>query len=334
MSMNCREQSVSRVSVAPMMNWTDQHCRYFFRLLSPDMRLYTEMVVDQALLHGDPDRLLARDPSDSPVALQLGGSDPDTLAAAVRVADGFGYDEFNLNIGCPSDRVQSGRFGACLMAEPRLVAECVAAMMTVARVPVTVKTRIGIDDRDDYEFLTSFIEAVAGIGCGSFVIHARKAILTGLSPKENRSIPPLKYETVYRLKRDFPDLTIILNGGIGSVAEVQRHLEHIDGVMIGRKAYSDPYLLVKLQAQIEMPSSGTGWRPPDRSDIVRQMAGYAERQLAGGARLHHITRHMLGLFAGQPAARRWRHYVSEHSQRPGAGPEVLLDSLRIFDVTA
>jgi tRNA-dihydrouridine synthase A len=204
MSVNCRQQSVSRVSVAPMMDWTDQHCRYFFRLLSPDTRLYTEMVVDKALLHGDPDRLLARDPSDNPVALQLGGSDPGTLAAAVRIADGFGYDEFNLNIGCPSDRVQSGRFGACLMAEPRLVAECVAAMMAVAKVPVTVKTRIGIDDRDDYEFLTSFIEAVAAVGCSSFVIHARKAILTGLSPKENRSIPPLKYETVYRLKRDFP----------------------------------------------------------------------------------------------------------------------------------
>ncbi len=334
MSANCREQPVSRVSVAPMMDWTDQHCRYFFRLLSPDTHLYTEMVVDQALLHGDPERLLARDPSDSPVALQLGGSDPGTLAAAVRVADGFGYDEFNLNIGCPSDRVQSGRFGACLMAEPRLVAECVAAMMAVAKVPVTVKTRIGIDDQDDYEFLTSFIEAVAAVGCGTFVIHARKAILTGLSPKENRSIPPLKYETVYRLKRDFPDLTITLNGGIGSVDEVQRHLEYVDGVMIGRKAYSDPYLLTKLQAQIEMPSSGTGWRPPDRSDIVRQMACYAERQLAGGARLHHITRHMLGLFAGQPAARRWRRYVSEHGQRPGAGPEVLLDSLRVFDVAA
>jgi len=295
MNANQGEPPVRRISVAPMMDWTDQHCRYFLRLLSPDTLLYTEMVVDQALLHGDPDRLLARDLSDNPVALQLGGSDPTTLAAAVHIAAGFGYDEINLNIGCPSDRVQSGRFGACLMAEPRLVADCVAAMMAVAKVPVTVKTRIGIDDRDDYEFLLEFIETVASAGCSSFVIHARKAILAGLSPKENRSIPPLKVETVYRLKRDFPSLTIVLNGGIGTVDEVGRHLEHVDGVMIGRKAYSDPYLLTRLQQQIDLPSSRAGWLVPDRHDIVRQMADYAERQLAGGVRLHHITRHMLGL---------------------------------------
>jgi len=329
-----REQPVSRVSVAPMMDWTDRHCRYFFRLLSPDTRLYTEMVVDHALINGDPERLLAHDPSDSPVALQLGGSDPDTLAAAVRVADGFGYDEINLNIGCPSDRVQSGRFGACLMAEPRLVADCVAAMIAVAKVPVTVKTRIGIDDRDDYEFLSSFIAAVTAAGCGSFVIHARKAILSGLSPKENRSIPPLKYATVYRLKRDFPALTIVINGGIAGVDEVQRHLGHVDGVMIGRKAYSEPYLLADLQTRVLMPASDTLWRLPDRHDIVRQMAAYAEGQLTGGARLHHITRHMLGLFAGRPGARRWRRYLSEHGQRSAAGPQVLLDSLRVFDIAA
>ena len=323
-----------KISVAPMMDWTDRHCRYFFRLLSPDILLYTEMVVDQALLNGDPSRLLARDPTDNPVALQLGGSDPVTLAAAVRIAEGYGYDEINLNIGCPSDRVQSGRFGACLMAEPDLVADCVAAMRSVATVPVTVKTRIGIDDRDDYEFLVSFIEAVAAAGCNSFVIHARKAILAGLSPKENRSIPPLKVETVYRLKRDFPELTVVLNGGIDSVDEVRRHLEQVDGVMIGRKAYSDPYLLAELQQQIDLSSSHCGWHPPSRADIVRQMADYAERQLAGGARLHHIARHMLGLFAGQPAARRWRRYISEHGQLPGAGPEVLLNSLRVFDVAA
>jgi tRNA-dihydrouridine synthase A len=317
-----------------MMDWTDRHCRYFFRLLSPDTRLYSEMVVDHALINGDPERLLAHDPSASPVALQLGGSDPDTLAAAVRVADGFGYDEINLNIGCPSDRVQSGRFGACLMAEPRLVADCVAAMIAVSQVPVTVKTRIGIDNRDDYEFLSSFIEVVSEAGCGSFVIHARKAILAGLSPKENRSIPPLKYDTVYRVKKEFPDLTIVINGGIAGVDEVQRHLGHVDGVMIGRKAYSEPYLLAELQAQVLKPGSDTGWRLPDRYDVVRQMAAYAEEQLVGGVRLHHITRHMLGLFAGRPAARRWRRYLSEQGQRPDAGPEVLLDSLCVFDAAA
>jgi len=334
MSGRCREQTVSPVSVAPMMDWTDQHCRYFFRLLSPDTRLYTEMVVDHAILHGDPARLLACDPSEQPVTLQLGGSDPDTLAAAASVAADFGYDELNLNIGCPSDRVQSGRFGACLMAEPHLVADCVAAMRAVVDVPVTVKTRIGIDNHDDYEFLTSFVETVAAAGCNLFVIHARKAILAGLSPKENRSIPPLKYETVYRLKRDFPQLAIVLNGGIGSVADVRRHLEHVDGIMIGRRAYADPYLLTELQASISTPASAAGWHPPDRTDIVRHMADYAQQQLTHGARMHHITRHMLGLFAGQPGARRWRRYISEQGQQPDAGPEVLLDSLQVFDTAA
>ncbi|MAF84345.1 MAG: tRNA dihydrouridine(20/20a) synthase DusA [Gammaproteobacteria bacterium] len=331
---NHHKQSVSRISIAPMMDWTDQHCRYFFRLLSPDVRLYTEMVVDQAILHGDPDPLLAFDPFEHPVALQLGGSEPDTLEAATRIAAGFGYDEINLNIGCPSNRVQSGRFGACLMAEPRRVADCVAAMRASVQVPVTVKTRIGIDDRDDYEFLTAFIETVAAAGCNYFVIHARKAILTGLSPKENRSIPPLKYATVYRLKQDFPDLTIVLNGGIGSADDVRQHLEHVDGIMIGRKAYSDPYLLAELQAQVTISTPRTDWYPPKRNDIVRSMADYAERQLASGVRLHHITRHMLGLFAGQPAARRWRRYISEKGQQSGAGPEVLLNSLSVFDIAA
>ena len=334
MNESYRQPSISRISVAPMMDWTDRHCRYFFRLLSPDAHLYTEMVVDQALLHGNPERLLAYDSAENPLALQLGGSDPDSLMAAVQVANSYGYDEINLNIGCPSDRVQSGRFGACLMAEPDRVADCVAAMMSVARAPVTVKTRIGIDDRDDYEFLTAFIDKVAAVGCGSFIIHARKAILAGLSPKENRSIPPLKYETVYRLKRDFPALVIVLNGGIGSVSAVCRHLKQVDGIMIGRKAYSDPYLLAKLQTQIVQPASVAGWRLPDRCEVVRRMADYADRQLTQGARLHHITRHMLGLFAGQPAARRWRRYLSEQGQQPGAGPEILLDSLRVFDVAA
>jgi len=285
-------------------------------------------------LHGNPDRLLAYDPCEHPVALQLGGSDPGRLAAAAAIASGYGYDELNLNIGCPSDRVQSGRFGACLMSEPQRVADCVAAMAASVTVPVTVKARIGIDHHDDYGFLATFIQTVARGGCRHFILHARKAILAGLSPRENRHIPPLKYATVYRLKQDFPELTIVLNGGIGSVREVCEHLAHVDGVMIGRKACSEPYLLAELQAQIAMPASRAGWQLPDRHDIVRQMADYADRQLTGGVRLHHIARHMLGLFAGQPAARRWRRYLSEQGQRSGAGPEVLLDSLRIFDRAA
>ncbi len=317
-----------------MLGWTDQHCRYFFRLLSPDARLYTEMVVDHAILNGNPERLLAVDTSEHPVALQLGGSDPETLSAAARIAADFGYDEFNLNVGCPSDRVKSGRFGACLMAEPRRVADCVAALMATATVPVSVKTRIGIDDQDDYEFLTTLIEAVAGVGCRYFIIHARKAILAGLSPKENRSIPPLKYATVYRLKRDFPDLGVVLNGGIGSVSEAQAHLQQVDGIMIGRRAYSNPYLLTELQMQPDIHSLRDGWCAPDRIGIVRKMADYAEVQLGRGVRLHHITRHMLGLFAGQPAARLWRQYISEQGQRPGAGPQVLLDSLDVFSAAA
>ncbi len=329
-----RYAAAGAVSVAPMMDRTDAHCRYFLRLLNPGARLYTEMIVDQAILNGDPGRLLAFDPAEHPVALQLGGSDPVTLAAAARRAAAFDYDELNLNIGCPSDRVQSGRFGACLMAEPQRVADCVAAMAAETTTPVTVKTRIGIDDRDDYAFLASFVTTVAAAGCECFVVHARKAILAGLSPKENRSIPPLRVETVYRLKRDFPELTIVLNGGIGSVAEVHRHLAQVDGVMIGRKAYAEPYLLAELYAQAEDAIGPAGRCPPDRGEIVRRMADYAERQLSKGVRLHHVTRHMLGLYAGQPAARRWRRYITEHGQQAGAGPQVLIDSLGIIDAAA
>ena len=327
------EPVVSPVAVAPMMDWTDRHCRYFFRLLSADVRLYTEMVVDQALLNGDPARLLAHDETDNPVALQLGGSDPASLAAAVRIADAHGYDEYNLNIGCPSDRVQSGRFGACLMAEPGLVADCVAAMQAATRLPVTVKTRIGIDDRDDFAFLQAFIDTVAGAGCRTFIVHARKAILSGLSPKENRTIPPLIYDRVYRLKREYPDLSIVINGGIDLLEEVQTHLQHVNGVMIGRRAYAHPYLLAELQRSILNPAQA-GEPLPDRRQIVMQMADYAERELTAGVRLHHITRHMLGLFAGQPAARNWRRFISEQGQLPGAGPDVLLESLNVFDAAA
>lgn len=322
------------VSVAPMMDWTDRHCRYFFRLLSPAVKLYTEMVTAQAVVQGDAARLLAYDPAEHPVALQLGGSDPELLAEAVRIANAWGYDEINLNIGCPSDRVQSGRFGACLMAEPRRVADCVATMREAADSPVTVKTRIGIDDRDDYEFLAEFIETVAAAGCDHFVIHARKAILAGLTPKENRSVPPLRYDVVYRLKREFADLTVVLNGGIESLGAVRAHLGKVDGVMIGRKAYADPWFLVELQQALAESQASDHATGPRRADIVRRMAVYAAVQIEAGARLHHVTRHMLGLFTGVPGARRWRRFLSEQACRPEADERVLIDSLTIFDIAA
>lgn len=331
--------SPARASVAPMMDWTDRHCRYFFRLMTPDTRLYTEMVTAQAILQGDRSRLLRYDSTEHPLALQLGGSDPTELAAATKIASEYGYDEFNINIGCPSDRVQSGRFGACLMAEPDRVADCVYAMRAVSGVPVTVKTRIGIDHRDDYEFLLDFVDQVAAAGCRYFVVHARQAILAGLSPKENRSIPPLKYDTVYRLKRDRPELIVVLNGGIESLAAVHAHLEHVDGVMIGRKAYADPYFLTELQADVWSRSGNQHLgnhrgEPPSRETLIRQMADYAERELGAGTRLHHITRHLLGLYTGLPSARRWRRFISEQASKTGADPQVLIDSLSIFDVAA
>jgi len=323
-----------RVSVAPMMDWTDRHCRYFLRLLAPDAKLYTEMVTAKAVLHGDRDRLLDHDPSEHPVALQLGGSEPDVLAAATRVANDYGYDEINLNIGCPSDRVQSGSFGACLMAEPERVADCIAAMRENAVVPVTVKTRIGIDDQDDYEFLEHFVQTVSAAGCDHFIVHARKAILAGLSPKQNRSIPPLRYDVVYRLRRDFPELTVVLNGGIETLDAVRAHLQHVDGVMIGRKAYSDPWFLTELQAAFPAVPAVAPTTLRSRQDVVRMMAAYAGRQLAAGVRLHHVTRHMLGLFTGQPGARRWRRFLSEQAARPDADARVLIESLTVFDVAA
>jgi tRNA-dihydrouridine synthase A len=322
------------ISVAPMMDYTDLHCRFFMRMLSPSVRLYTEMVTAQAVIQGDRDRLLGFDPAERPLALQLGGSDPQMLARAAVLATPYQYDEINLNIGCPSDRVQTGHFGACLMAEPARVADCVHAMREVTSLPVTVKTRIGIDDHDDYEFLTDFVAATAAAGCQHFIVHARKAILAGLSPKQNRSIPPLRYEIVYRLKRDFPDLRIVLNGGIQTTGEVREHLAHVDGVMIGRKAYSDPFFLADLQAEFMTLPGEAVWQAPTRVEVVRQMAGYTERQLRRGVRLHHITRHMLGMYSGRPGARRWRRYISEKAAQPGAGPEVLIDSLSFVEEVA
>ncbi len=313
------------ISIAPMMDRTDRHCRYFHRLLAPNLLLYTEMVVGQAILHGDQQRLLDYDPGEHPLALQLGGSDPAVLQKSARIARDWQYDEINLNIGCPSDRVQSGRFGACLMAEPATVAACVQAISEETDVPVTVKTRIGIDDHDSYQFLTDFIGRVAEAGCQKFVVHARKAILDGLSPKENRSIPPLRYEVVYQLKRDFPHLRIILNGGVRSTAEVREHLKHVDGVMIGRQAYSDPYWLTELQQLLQASDAGT--EVPSRESIVTQMAEYAERITASGTRLHHVSRHMLGLYAGQAGARAWRRFISEGAAGRDAGADVLRRSI-------
>ena len=305
-----------------MMDWTDRHCRYFLRLLSPGAMLYTEMVTAAAIHHGDYAALLEFDASEHPVALQAGGSDPALMAEAARRGARFGYDEININVGCPSDRVQSGQFGACLMARPEVVADCVRAMQAETDVPVTVKTRIGIDDEDSYAFLKEFVDIQNEAGCQKFIVHARVAILEGLSPRENRSVPPLKYERVFQLKRDLPELEIILNGGITTVEQVDEVLENVDGVMIGRQAYHDPYFLAHLEQHFN-----PGWKPPDRHEVVAQMVPYIEKELARGERLGRITRHMLGLFTGRPGARTWRRHISENAFKDGAGPDVLIDAL-------
>ena len=312
-----------------MMDWTDRHCRYFMRLLSPGVRLYTEMVTAAAIHHGDKVKLLQFDPSEHPVAVQLGGSDPELMASAARDAAAAGYDEININVGCPSDRVQSGQFGACLMAQPELVAACFSAMQSAVDEPVTIKTRIGIDDNDDYEYLQRFIDATAGAGCKRFTVHARVAILEGLSPKENRNVPPLRYEHVHRLKREFPELHITLNGGITTAQAVAEQLEKVDGVMIGRQAYHNPYFLAELDHQFLGGAS-----PPDRRDIVDRMLPYIEKELVAGERLIRIVRHMLGLFAGQPGARAWRRSISENAHRRGAGVEVLQNALNAIPEAA
>ncbi len=317
------------LSVAPMMGRTDRHFRYLLRLLAPDLRLYTEMLTAHALVHGDTVRYLAYNESEHPVALQLGGNDPGLLAQAARMGADHGYDEINLNIGCPSDRVSTGDFGACLMDRPQLVAECVAEIRAHVDIPVSVKTRCGIDDQDNYEFVAAFLTEVAAAGCQLFILHARKAILAGLSPAENRHIPPLRYPLVYRLAREFPKLRIILNGGIRSSREVREHLLYTEGVMIGRQAYSDPYWMSKLQEGFLNPATGREWEAPARALVVEQMADYAQQALAEGARLHHITRHMLGLYAGQPGVRAWRRFLSESAAQKDAGASVLLESLRL-----
>jgi tRNA-dihydrouridine synthase A len=324
-----------RICVAPMMDCTDRHCRFLLRLISPSALLYTEMITAAAIVRGAAERLLAFHEAEHPVALQLGGSDPRELAAAARSGAARGYDEINLNCGCPSDRVVSGRFGACLMAEPSLVAECVAAMSAVVDVPVTVKCRVAIEPRPagglgEYEFLTRFIERVAGAGCSVFIVHARSAVLNGLSPKENREIPPLRYDVVRRLRGDFPALAFVLNGGVRTVEDVRSALDSFHGAMLGREAYQNPYLLAALHRAVCDPE----WEPPSREQIVERYARYAGARVAEGHRLRTMVRHVQGLYAGLPRVRSWRRFLSEQSAAPTATAEMLTDSLRIVCAAA
>jgi tRNA-dihydrouridine synthase A len=311
-----------RFSVAPMMDWTDRHCRAFHRVLTKSALLWSEMVTADAVLNGDRGRLLGYSAQEHPLVLQLGGSDPRKLAEAARIAEGFGYDEVNLNCGCPSDRVQSGAFGACLMAEPDLVADCVAAMRAVVSIPVTVKNRIAIDDLPARETLYTFIDKVSAAGCSVFTVHARSAWLKGLSPKENREVPPLDYGLVAELKRARPKLTIVLNGGITTLDQCSGHLGTFDGVMLGRAAYQTPGLL----GEVDMRLFGAA-APVTASEAIRNYEPYIAARLAEGVSLHAMTRHMLGLFAGQPGARQWRRILSEQAPRKGAGLDVLRNAL-------
>jgi len=305
-----------------MMDWSDHHCRHFWRLLTREALLYTEMVTTGALIHGDRERFLHFNDTEHPVALQLGGSDPSELAQCAKWAQQWGYDEVNLNCGCPSDRVQSGMFGACLMAQPQLVADGVKAMRDACDIPVTVKHRIGIDDMVSYEQLAAFVEPVAAAGCSVFIVHARKAWLKGLSPKENREIPPLNYPWVYRLKHDYPQLTIVINGGVQTLAECQLHLAHVDGVMMGREAYHNPWML----ADIDPILFGAERTAGSRDAVVDALLPYVARQMANGARLNHITRHILGLYQGVAGARKFRRHISENAYKKGAGIEVLREA--------
>ncbi|GGK57919.1 tRNA dihydrouridine(20/20a) synthase DusA [Amphritea balenae] len=304
--------------VAPMMEWTDRHCRYFHRLISQNAVLYTEMVTTGALIHGDNERFLRFNPEEQPVALQLGGSNPEDLTRCTRMAEDFGYNEVNLNVGCPSDRVQNNMIGACLMAHPQLVAECLYKMQQAVAIPVTVKHRLGIDDMDSYEQLYQFVATVSESGCKTFIIHARKAILKGLSPKENRDIPPLKYEWAYKIKQEFPDLEILINGGIKTLEECRTHLQHTDGVMVGREAYHNPYMMAEVDA-LYNPDAAT----KSRIEIIEQMYPYIEEQLRQGVFLGHMTRHLLGLFHAQRGGRQFRRYLSENAHRTGADVDVL-----------
>jgi len=328
-----------KISVAPMLDWTDRHERYFLRLISKHCLLYTEMVTTGALLHGDQARHLDFNPKEQPLALQLGGSDPIELAKCAQLAEKWGYSEINLNVGCPSDRVQSGKFGACLMAEPELVRDCLKSMNDVVSIPVTVKTRIGIDRSDSFDVLHHFVETVKQSGCKVFIIHARKAWLDGLSPKENRHIPPLCYENVYQIKQHFPDLEIIINGGITSLEQCDEHLEHVDGVMIGREAYQNPYILATVDSQYysdiskshHLSPARLSVQPPTRLEILEQLYPYIESHLSSGGKLNHISRHILGLYQSQPGAKYFRRILSQQAHQVDAGISVIhqaLDSMQ------
>ncbi|MCL4766366.1 MAG: tRNA dihydrouridine(20/20a) synthase DusA [Hyphomicrobiaceae bacterium] len=318
-----------RFSVAPMMDWTDRHCRFFHRLLTRHALLYTEMITAEAIIHGDRQKLLAFSPEERPLALQVGGSDPRRLAIAAQIGAGFGYDEINLNVGCPSDRVQEGRFGACLMAEPHLVADCVAAMREVCGVPVTVKCRIGIDDQDSEAGLERFVSTVAAAGCSTFVVHARKAWLQGLSPRENRDVPPLDYGRVHRLKAAHPGLTVIINGGIRSLDEAEGHLGRVDGVMLGRAAYERPYLL----AEVDRRFFGAAEPPVTRREAIERLVPYIERHLAAGGRLNAVSRHVLGLYHAQPGGRAFRRHLSGPGLRDSTGLHALEKALAAVSPT-
>lgn len=312
-----------RFSIAPMMDWSDRHCRYLWRLISSHSRLYTEMVTTGALINGDQQRFLQYNPEEHPLAIQLGGSDPKDLAACARLAEDWGYDEVNLNCGCPSDRVQNGMIGACLMAHPQLVADAYQAMQDAVDIEVTIKHRIGIDDMDDYQGMVDFVGTIADKGCKTFIVHARKAWLQGLSPKENRDIPPLIYPNVYRLKEDFPQLTIVINGGVKTLDNTLQHLELVDGVMIGREAYSNPYLLANVDKQLFEDDH----RILSRIEVAERYIAYCQQEIENGTRLHHLSRHILGLFQGEKGARAFRRHISENAHLDGANTDVLVDAL-------
>ncbi|MDO6426251.1 tRNA dihydrouridine(20/20a) synthase DusA [Thalassotalea sp. 1_MG-2023] len=310
-----------KLSIAPMLDWTDRHCRYFYRTMSKNVVLYTEMVTTGAILFGKGD-YLGFNQEEHPVVLQLGGSDPKAMTECAKIAEQQGYDEININVGCPSDRVQNGKFGACLMAEPALVSRCVEQMQQAVNIPVTVKSRIGIDDQDSYQFLHQFISEVSQAGCEHFIVHARKAWLSGLSPKQNREVPPLDYERVYQIKRDFPSLNISINGGIKSFQEANQHLTHIDGVMIGREVYQNPYLLSQADQQIWQQNTAV----KTRTQVIEEMAVYIDNYVANGGRVWHVVRHMLGLCNGLPGAKQYRRYLSENAGREAANSRVLLEA--------
>ncbi len=323
--------SSHRFCLAPMMDWSDRHCRYFWRLMSKHARLYTEMITTGALIHGDAERHLVFNPEEHPIAVQLGGSSPQDLATSAQLCEQAGYDEVNLNVGCPSERVQNGAFGACLMNEPELVADCIRAMRDTVSIPVTIKCRIGVDDNDSYEALQHFVEINKQAGCEIFIVHARKAWLSGLSPKQNREIPPLNYPTVFQLKKDFPELTIILNGGIKTIDACEAAIEQLDGVMIGREAYQNPFMLAQVDQHLfndTNPDTSSRYNQP--LEVAEAFSSYVEKELSQGAKLNHLTRHILGLFNSRPKAKAWRRFLSENAHKPEASINTYLTSLAIF----